>query len=113
MLLTNLRQKWRKRHYKKQDGKCYYCSVDMVLESIQSRSNECTLDHKIPLSRGGEDHWENTCAACKRCNQKKGALTEAEFLGLIGRKDDLTCTGVNSDVVSRDDPDQAESALSG
>lgn len=44
---------------------CMYCGgqfTDTVL----------TRDHIVPLSRGGEDIWENVVAACRRCNQHKG-----------------------------------------
>ena len=45
---------------------CQYCVKTF-------NSEELTLDHVIPKSRGGENTWENLVTACKRCNQKKGA----------------------------------------
>lgn len=80
-LLTNKRQKWRFNAYKAQQGHCFYCSVEMVLEPQNShqRHRECTLDHKLPLSRGGIDHWENSVAACSKCNRAKGDMTVEEF----------------------------------
>jgi len=46
------------------DGsKCAYC---------QSRDGS-TIDHVVPRSRGGQHSWENTVAACERCNSKKAA----------------------------------------
>lgn len=44
---------------------CMYCGghfSDTIL----------TRDHIVPLSRGGQDTWENVVAACRRCNQHKG-----------------------------------------
>jgi 5-methylcytosine-specific restriction endonuclease McrA len=38
-----------------------------------------TLDHIVPLHRGGADTFENTSAACRRCNSLKDAMTVAEF----------------------------------
>ena len=32
-----------------------------------------TVDHIQPLSRGGSDHPDNLQAACRACNQAKGA----------------------------------------
>jgi 5-methylcytosine-specific restriction endonuclease McrA len=32
----------------------------------------------LPRSRGGANSWENTVAACGRCNQRKGDRTPAE-----------------------------------
>lgn len=30
-----------------------------------------SIDHVVPRSRGGEHHWENVVAACRRCNTQK------------------------------------------
>jgi 5-methylcytosine-specific restriction endonuclease McrA len=37
-----------------------------------------TIDHVVPLSRGGEDTWENLVCACVQCNNKKGDRTPEE-----------------------------------
>ena len=37
-----------------------------------------TVDHVLPRSRGGGNTWENTVAACDRCNGRKGDRTPAE-----------------------------------
>lgn len=37
-----------------------------------------TIDHVLPRSRGGANSWENTVAACGRCNNRKGDRTPAE-----------------------------------
>jgi 5-methylcytosine-specific restriction endonuclease McrA len=48
------------------DGyRCQYCA-----RSFGPR--ELTLDHVIPVSRGGRKEWTNIVTACRRCNQKKG-----------------------------------------
>ena len=60
---------WRRYHKKRQNGKCYFCGVPMDENGPWSQA---TLDHLVPLSRGGEDHLENTVAACMRCNKEKG-----------------------------------------
>lgn len=41
-------------------------------------SNELTLDHVIPQSRGGRTSWDNIVAACLKCNQRKADKTPAE-----------------------------------
>jgi hypothetical protein len=38
------------------------------------------IDHVIPYSRGGENHPNNLCVACKPCNRSKGAKTPEEWL---------------------------------
>ncbi len=80
---------WLSKRLKKQDGVCAYCGVALVLEmptKFNSRKvRVATLDHVIPISRGGAHHWENTAAACKPCNQAKGAQTEDEFRAAIAK----------------------------
>lgn len=47
---------------------CQYCGA----------SNDLTLDHVMPRSRGGRHSWDNVVAACRTCNQRKGDKTPAE-----------------------------------
>lgn len=44
--------------------KCFYCAKDLLTEEI-------TLDHIIPISRGGSHKKENLRISCKACNLKK------------------------------------------
>lgn len=46
---------------------CMYCARSFG-------SSELTRDHIVPVSRGGEDKWENVVSACRRCNQYKADL---------------------------------------
>lgn len=46
---------------------CAYCG---------KRGN--TVDHLIPVSRGGGSTWQNTVIACVACNGRKGSRTPAE-----------------------------------
>ena len=48
---------------------CVYC---------HSRKVRLTIDHVIPLSRGGRNNFENCVACCKTCNVRKGARTPHE-----------------------------------
>lgn len=44
---------------------CQYCGV-------HGTAPELTIDHVIPVSRGGNpSSWENQVVACKRCNSRK------------------------------------------
>jgi len=53
----------------KRDGyKCLYCGA----------TENLTLDHILPSSRGGEDTWENLATCCGSCNVKKGTKTPQE-----------------------------------
>lgn len=47
---------------------CQYCGC-------RRSSQELTLDHIMPRSRGGDTGWENVVTACTRCNAKKGDRT--------------------------------------
>ncbi|KAF9608294.1 hypothetical protein IFM89_008579 [Coptis chinensis] len=47
---------------------CQYCSSR---ESL-------TVDHVLPISRGGEWEWENLVTACAKCNSRKGQKTLEE-----------------------------------
>ncbi|KAF3781511.1 hypothetical protein EJ110_NYTH36900 [Nymphaea thermarum] len=47
---------------------CRYCS---------SRDN-LTIDHVLPISRGGQWTWENLVTACAKCNSRKGKKTVEE-----------------------------------
>ena len=50
-------------------GKCVYCNTE----------NDITIEHRIPISRGGTNLPANLVPACKSCNCKKGTKTETEF----------------------------------
>jgi 5-methylcytosine-specific restriction endonuclease McrA len=40
---------------------------------------DLTIDHIIPLSRGGEHSFENTTCCCRKCNEEKGNRTPEEW----------------------------------
>ena len=53
----------------KRDGyKCLYCGA----------TENLTIDHIHPASRGGIDSWENLATCCGSCNVKKGNRTPGE-----------------------------------
>ncbi len=51
---------------------CQYCGVVLP-------SNELTLDHVVPRSRGGLSTWENLVACCHECNRRKGNALLSEL----------------------------------
>jgi len=60
-----------KRNVIVRDGfECAYCGI---------KSKSLTVDHVIPLSRGGKSNFENCVAACKKCNAKKGNKLPSEI----------------------------------
>ena len=54
-------------------GKCAYCGMEL--------NGSYTIDHKIPLSRGGCNKIENLALACRKCNCKKNDKTDYEYCG--------------------------------
>jgi 5-methylcytosine-specific restriction endonuclease McrA len=50
---------------------CAYCQRQLSTE-------ELSIDHIIPKSRGGKETWENLTTACKTCNCLKGDRTPEE-----------------------------------
>lgn len=56
------RSQWWKRQCAK--GRCHYCGAAVP-------ASELTMDHVIPLSRGGKSEKANLVTACKDCNTKK------------------------------------------
>jgi 5-methylcytosine-specific restriction endonuclease McrA len=57
--------------YARDDHRCQYCQQ-------RFSERELTLDHVVPVVRGGKKTWENIVAACIRCNQRKGDRTPEE-----------------------------------
>lgn len=52
-------------------GECHYCHGRFPPEQL-------TMDHLIPVARGGTSTKGNVVPACFACNQKKAAQTPAE-----------------------------------
>lgn len=51
------------------DHKCMYCG---------SKSKKLTIDHVIPVSRGGKTNFDNCVAACRPCNNYKDSRKPSE-----------------------------------
>lgn len=66
-----------------QNGKCYLCGGQMNPVSVRlGRTHDplvATLEHRIPLSRGGTHTRENVSLAHYRCNSQKSTRTVAEY----------------------------------
>ena len=53
-------------------GNCHYCHNKFD-------SSELTMDHIVPLSRGGMSTKGNIVPSCKKCNNEKKYLTPVEI----------------------------------
>jgi 5-methylcytosine-specific restriction endonuclease McrA len=58
--------------FKSSGGFCYICKEALT------RQNR-TIDHVIPLSRGGKNHISNLRACCGKCNNLKGSMLLSEI----------------------------------
>ncbi len=56
-----------------QKGICHYCGGKFPPE-------ELTMDHIVPVVRGGRSIKGNIVACCKQCNNDKKYLTPAEMI---------------------------------
>ena len=54
-----------------QKGVCHYCGKTVGAENL-------TMDHVIPVARGGKSVRSNCVPCCKECNNQKKAVTPAE-----------------------------------
>lgn len=60
---------------------CHYCGVG-IEDTPGRKTHPCktTIDHKMPLARGGTNEESNLVAACRQCNNCKGRRTAEEFM---------------------------------
>lgn len=64
------KSQWWKRKCAK--GICYFCGRRFL-------PSELTMDHIVPLIRGGKTIKSNVVPACKECNNKKKYLLPVEW----------------------------------
>lgn len=64
--------------YKREDGRCYLCNgvcdwQDYTINngSFIAGNNYPSIDHVVPLSKGGAHSWDNVRLAHRICNMKK------------------------------------------
>lgn len=59
-------------------GVCYYCGQP-------SAPRDLTMDHLVPLGRGGRSVKANLVPACKTCNNHKKTLLPLEWEAYMAR----------------------------
>lgn len=62
----------------KQNNHCFWCDGDMA--------DQPTIDHYIPLSKGGSNFPENIVMACRSCNSSKRDKMPDEFIAYLKTK---------------------------
>ena len=65
--------------YKEQGGKCKGCGKKFSKENL-------TVDHIVPLSKGGSERLNNLQALCGHCNSVKGDGTMAQLRKRLRQK---------------------------
>jgi 5-methylcytosine-specific restriction endonuclease McrA len=71
---------WWKRQIAK--GRCHYCGRNFP-------PRELTMDHVVPISRGGKTTKGNVIPCCKECNNAKKQLLPMEWEDYIKSWSDL------------------------
>ncbi|MBA4029895.1 MAG: HNH endonuclease [Planctomyces sp.] len=61
----------RRNIFKRDRYTCQFCG-------LQPESEDLTIDHVLPRSRGGTSTWENCVLACLECNKRKADRTPDE-----------------------------------
>ena len=64
------RSRWWQR--KTSTGTCWYCGQQVGFSNL-------TMDHVIPLARGGRSTKDNLVPCCKECNTRKKSLLPVEW----------------------------------
>jgi len=62
-------QWWKRR---RSQGICYYCNA-------QFPPKELTMDHLVPIARGGRSVKSNVVPCCKECNTQKRQMLPLEW----------------------------------
>jgi 5-methylcytosine-specific restriction endonuclease McrA len=59
--------------------KCWFCGADVS----QNASRKPSLEHLVPLAKGGTNHDTNMGLSCDVCNRAKGDMTVPEYLAWL------------------------------
>lgn len=57
--------------FNKFNGKCAICDKQMKMEGDWRSDDYPSMDHIIPLSKGGTHEWKNIQLLCRKCNCEK------------------------------------------
>lgn len=69
------------------NNKCGYCGRPVYIKHHLSMDDDrATIDHVIPISRGGTHAQDNLRLACRKCNEAKGNMPPWMFDAVIIRE---------------------------
>lgn len=66
------------RLYRRDGGVCRACGKELSFDKDPNDPEYPSIDHIIPLSKGGLHQWDNVQLMCRRCNWEKGDRVAAE-----------------------------------
>lgn len=66
--------------------RCAYCGRQMVIKDDGQSLRSFSFDHRIALSKGGDNSIDNLIIVCNRCNTAKGTLPESTFRDILSGK---------------------------
>jgi 5-methylcytosine-specific restriction endonuclease McrA len=86
--------------YKRDRYICQYCESHFSPKDL-------TLDHVVPVSKGGGKSWTNIVTACRECNQRKANRTpvQAEMPLKVKPREPLWIQRIECDVIPSQAPD--------
>ena len=64
-----------------QNWRCCYCGIEFVTMRRSDRTP--SREHVVPRIAGGSDGWDNLVAACRLCNEARGAMYPDRYLQYV------------------------------
>jgi 5-methylcytosine-specific restriction endonuclease McrA len=78
-LNSKIKQTIRKKIVKKKGNLCCFCRKSM-------KKSETTLEHVVPISKGGTNAQRNLKLSCSGCNNQRGDMDFDEFMAIKMRE---------------------------
>lgn len=69
-----------------QEGCCAYCGCAVDVDAPRFAPHKATVDHIVPLTRGGTNWPDNLAVACPACNTSKGNRLLSEWTDRPGSR---------------------------
>jgi 5-methylcytosine-specific restriction enzyme A len=79
----------RKKVFNRYHYQCIYCKEEYGQDGVP-KNRKLTIDHKIPLVRGGTNDLKNLCCACEEHNLEKEKMTAQEYMSYLKNKKERT-----------------------
>lgn len=69
---------------KSHEHTCVYCGKQII-----DKKNDLTVDHILPVSRGGKTEESNLAICCSKCNKDKSDMTKEEYNDYLHKVEEL------------------------